>query len=131
MIATLQRHAEEVDALASDVQPEFKARLHELLFTPRERDAEIYTDEFMQVGLEPAEWVGLKVLDAFSIPIPSRDQEWHEGVTSLFAASYKQTWTELQAIPLIELSRKHIKELQGKTFDKAMLAKMKKRGKEI
>lgn len=129
MIKTLQRHIEETDALAEGIQLKFKARLYEVLCTPKERDAEIYTEEFLQIGLDPTEWVGLKVLDAFSIDIPSRDQEWHEGVTGLFAASYKQTWTELQAIPLIELSRKHIKELKGKTFDKSLLSKMKKRDK--
>lgn len=128
MIETLQQHMEETDALAEDIQPKFKARLHELLSTPKKRDAEIFADEFMQIGLDPIPWMSLKVMVAFQVPVSSRDQEWHEGVTSLFTAAYKQTWAELQAIPLFHLARKHIEELKGKSFDKSMLKKLKRDG---
>jgi len=71
----------------------------------------------------------LGVKDIMAVPITKRGQEWYEGLTALYSAAYKQAWTEIMTIPLMEIGKNHVKELNGLKFDKSLLHKIEERKK--
>jgi hypothetical protein len=107
-IEALQKQAAEIDAVAADGQVEFAARLRQIMTDAGERDPEMFAEEFLQIGVDPDEWIAVEIDEAFEIPGEARDQEWTEGITAIMCAAWKQAWIETQAEPLLDMARRHI-----------------------